>query len=73
MPMISLQVTDEEKKIIEDYAKSHDMSVTEIILEIFFKKSEDEFDLKVIAEYEADPDKTTYSHAEVKKMLGIEN
>ena len=32
---------------------------------------EDEFDLKVIAEYESDPDKKTYSHEEVKNMLKI--
>jgi len=29
--------------------------------------------LKVIEEFEADPDKTTYSLKEVAKMLGIEN
>ena len=73
MPMITLQVTDEEKEIIEDYAKSHDVSVSEVLVETFFEKLEDAYDLKAIEEYEADPDKTTYSLKEAAKMLGIEN
>jgi Ribbon-helix-helix protein, copG family. len=73
MPMITLQVTDEEKEIIEDYAKSHDMSVSEVLVEAFFEKLEDAYDLKAIEEYETDPDKTTYSLKEAAKMLGIEN
>jgi hypothetical protein len=40
-----------------------------VIKSAFFEKLEDEFDLKLIREYEADSDKTTYSHEEVKKML----
>ncbi|KAF5072579.1 hypothetical protein DSECCO2_200590 [anaerobic digester metagenome] len=73
MPMITLEVTDEEKEIIEDYAKSHDISVSEVLVEAFFEKLEDAYDLKAIEEYEADPDKTTYSLKEAAKMLGIEN
>lgn len=73
MPMITLQVTDEEKEIIENYAKSHDMGVSEVLVEAFFEKLEVAYGLKVIEEFEADPDKTTYSLKEVVKMLGIEN
>ena len=73
MPTITIQVTDEEKEIIEDYAKSHDISVSEVLVETFFEKLEDAYDLKAIEEYEADPDKTTYSLKEAAKMLGIEN
>lgn len=73
MPMITLQVTDEEKEIIEDYAKSHDVSVSEALVEAFFEKLEDAYDLKAIEEYEVDPDKTIYSLKEAAKMLGIEN
>lgn len=73
MPTITIQVTDEEKEIIEDYAKSHDMSVSEVLVEAFFEKLEDVYDLKAIEEYEADPDKTTYLVKEAAKMLGIED
>lgn len=73
MPTITIQVTDEEKEIIEDYAKSHSISVSEVLVETFFEKLEDAYDLKAIEEYEADPDKTTYSLKEATKMLGIEN
>ncbi len=73
MPIITLQMDEEEKEIIENYARSHDMDVSEMLLEVFFEKLEDESDLRAIAEYEADSDKTTYSHYEAKKMLGIED
>lgn len=57
---------------MESYAKLHGINLSEAIKEAFFEKLEDEFDLKVIAEYESDPDKKTYSHEEVKTMLGID-
>jgi len=72
MAHVSLRVTDQEKSWMESYAKLHGVKLSEAIKEAFFEKLEDEFDLKVISEWEANPDKTTYSHDEVKKMIGLE-
>lgn len=72
MAHVSLRVTDQEKSWMESYAKLHGVKLSEAIKEAFFEKLEDEFDLKVIAEWEANPDKTTHSHDEVKKMIGLE-
>jgi len=73
MAHVSLSVTDQEKVWMESYAKLHGINLSEAIKEAFFEKLENEFDLKAIAEYEADPDKTFYSHKEVAKELGLED
>ena len=46
--MITLQVTDEEKEMIENYAKSHDMGVSEVLVEAFFDKLEVAYGLNLI-------------------------
>ena len=74
MPHVSLRVTDEEKKWMESYAKLQGLNLSDAIKEAFFEKLEYEYDLKVIKEYEAEKAKGNikfYSHAEVKKMLGL--
>lgn len=72
MAHIFLSVTDQEKSWMESYAARHGLDLSEAIKEAFFDKIEDAYDLKVIAEFEADPDKTTYSLEEVKTILGID-
>ncbi|MDI9476056.1 MAG: type II toxin-antitoxin system RelB family antitoxin [Natronincolaceae bacterium] len=54
MAHVSLRVTDEEKKIMENYANWLGVSLSDAIKTAFFEKIEDEYDLRVIAEYEAD-------------------
>ena len=68
---ISIRVTWEEKQQIDSYAKLQGKSVSEMMKELFFEKLEDEFDLKLIQEYENEQDKETYSLAEAKKILGL--
>ncbi|MCL2812120.1 MAG: DUF6290 family protein [Clostridia bacterium] len=72
MPHISLRVSENEKLWMESYARLHGLNISEAIKAAFIEKLEDEYDLKVIEEYEADPDKTMYSLEEVGKLLGIE-
>ena len=71
MPHISIRVSEQEKYQMETYAKLQGLNLSDAIKSVFFEKLEDEFDLKLIQEYESDPDKTAYSHDEVKKMLGL--
>ena len=71
MPHVSIRVSEQEKREMENYAKFQGRTLSDVLKAVFFDKLEDEFDLKLIKEYEDEPDKTTYSHEEVKKMLGI--
>lgn len=52
MAHISLRVTDEEKKLMENYADFCGVTLSDAIKAIFFNKLEDEYDLQTIAEYE---------------------
>lgn len=72
MPHVSLRVTEQEKKWMDSYAQLHGVKLSDAIKDAFFEKLEDEYDLKCIREYEANPDTKCYSHKEVKEMLGLE-
>ena len=56
---------------MENYARLQGLNLSDVIKTVFFNRLEDEFDLRLIQEYEAEPDKTTHTHQEVKKMLGL--
>jgi len=71
MPHISIRVSEQEKNQIESYAKLQGLNLSEAIKLAFFSKLEDEFDISLIQEYESDPNEITYSHEEVKKLLGL--
>ena len=71
---ISLRLNDEDTLLIKKYAELKRMSVSELIRQTMMDRIEDENDLKVyekaLAEYHANP--VTYSHDEVRKMLGLD-
>ena len=71
--VISIRMTEEEKKLADAYAKLNGMSLSEAIKRAYFEKIEDEYDIAIadmaLREYEKNP--KTYSHEEVKKMLGL--
>ena len=71
--VISIRMTEEEKKLADAYAKLNGVSLSEAIKRAFFEKIEDEYDIALadmaLREYEKNP--KTYSHEEVKKMLGL--
>jgi len=76
MPNISLRVSEEEKAYMDSYAKTHGISLSEAIKRAFFEKLEDEYDLKLIKEYEEDLKKGNmkfYTFEETMKKLGIED
>ena len=66
---------DKETQIVEDYMKQNEMNFSEVakqaILEMIFQ---DDADLtafnQAMEEYKKNP--TTYTHAEVKKWLGLQ-
>lgn len=61
MSHISLRVTEEEKNLIESYAKLQAKSVSEVLKNAFFERLEDEFDLAAIREYESRDDHKYYT------------
>jgi hypothetical protein len=73
MMSFSIQMTDEEQRLASSYAKLHALSLTEAFKRALFEKIEDEYDAAVgeaaYAEYLKNP--VTYSHAEMKEMLGL--
>ena len=70
---ISIRLTTEEKALAESYAKLHSLSLGEAFKKALFDKIEEEYDIAVAdeayKEYLANP--KTYSHEEVKDILGL--
>lgn len=52
MSTISFRVPDEELRILKAYAKINNSSLSEIIRATMLERIENEYDLKVFAEYE---------------------
>lgn len=73
MAHVSLRVSDQEKKWMENYAKLHGKSLSDAIKQAFFEKLEDEYDLSVISEYEQEKPVKLYSMSEVMEELGLED
>ena len=70
--VVSIRMTDEERKLAEAYAKLNGATLSDSIKKAYFEKIEDEFDValakEALKEYEKDP--KTYSLEEMKKFLG---
>lgn len=71
---ISLRLDEQDSKLIKAYAELNGISVSELVRRTVLERIEDEFDLqafeKAMKSYRENP--TTYSHAEVVKMLADE-
>ena len=71
--VVSIRMSEEEKRVAESYAKLHGLTLSEAIKRALFEKIEDEYDIadaeESYREFEKDP--KTYSHEEIKKMLGL--
>ena len=59
MAVITLNVTDEEKKLITDFSEANNMSISELILKII-ENLEDEEDYKLALERINDPNNKAY-------------
>lgn len=74
MATISLRIPDEDLQVLKAYAKSHNKTLSEIIISTMIEKIEDEYDLKVIEEYEKEKEAgtlKTYSHEELWSEFGL--
>ena len=71
--VISIRMTDEEKRLADAYAKLNGVSLSEAIKSAYYQKIEDEYDIALadyaLKEYENNP--KTYSLDELMKELGL--
>jgi len=71
--VISIRMSNEERQLADAYAKLNGVSLSEAIKRAYFEKIEDEYDIALadaaLREYEKNP--KTYTHDEIKKMLGL--
>ena len=71
--VVSIRMTEEEKQLGVAYAKLNGTSLSEAMKRAYFEKIEEEYDIALadaaLREYEKNP--KTYSHEEVKKILGL--
>jgi len=71
MATITLNVTDEEKKLITDFSEANNMSISELILKII-EDLEDEEDYKLAEQIINDPNtKYTEGIEDLAKECGI--
>ena len=72
MAIITLNVTDEEKKLITDFSEANNMSISELILKII-EDLEDEEDYKLAEQIINDPNtKYTEGVEDLAKECGID-
>lgn len=69
----SIRLSAEEKNLAESYSKLHGLSLGEAFKKALFEKIEDEYDISIAdeayREFQKNP--KTYSHEEVKEILGL--
>ncbi|MDO4198938.1 MAG: DUF6290 family protein [Erysipelotrichaceae bacterium] len=72
--VVSIRLNEEDEKLFRSYAQNNHMSLSELFRSAVLEKIEDEYDLEIyrqsLKEYNENP--VSYSHEEVRKMLGIE-
>ena len=71
--VVSIRMTEEERQLADAYAKINGVSLSEAIKRAYFEKIEEEYDIALadsaLREYEKDH--KTYTHEEIKKLLGL--
>lgn len=69
---ITFRIPEEEKKLVSEYAKAHDVTLTELYRKALLEQIEDELDLNILrkAMKESDGDEGI-SIEEMEKMLDV--
>lgn len=70
---ISLRLSDEDSKLIKDYAQINNMSISDLVRQAVIEKIENEIDLeaynKALKNFKKNP--KTYTLDEIEKELGL--
>ncbi|MCL2354122.1 MAG: DUF6290 family protein [Defluviitaleaceae bacterium] len=73
MENVLLELTLEEKEHLKTYFDEQKKTVEDVIRDFILEKiEEDRQDLKILEDYEANPDRKTYSLDELDSLLGID-
>ena len=71
--VISIRMTEEEKRLADAFARINGISLSEAIKRAYFEKIEEEYDIALadsaLREYKKNP--KTYSLKELKEELGL--
>ncbi|MGN0693291.1 MAG: type II toxin-antitoxin system RelB family antitoxin [Lentihominibacter sp.] len=70
--MISLRLTEDDERLIREYAGYYGMTISEFMRKAAIERIEDEYDLNALKEYERrknDGELELYSHDEVWSKL----
>lgn len=69
----SIRFTKEERKLADDYAKSHGISLSEALKGALFEKIEEEYDIALYqkAKKEFDKNNKIYSLKDIKEIYGL--
>ena len=76
MNTVTLQLNDEEQSILARAAKIYDGDIPSMMKQLVFEHLEDEFDLRIIADYEARErrgETEYYSAEQMWHMLGLDD
>jgi len=71
MDTITIRLNEQESQIFKEYAELNDIPLSTLFKKTLVEKMEDEFDMNVIAEYENNGTHETYTHEELKEILGL--
>lgn len=73
MDVINVRVNEVDKKLLENYAKSNNKTISDVIRDSIDEIIENEIHLKLYEEgmKEFEKDSTTYTHDEVLRELGL--
>lgn len=71
MSTITIRLNDEELDAFKSYAELNEVPLSTLFKKTLEEKMEDEFDMQVITEYETESSEETYTHDEMKKILGL--
>lgn len=76
MSVISVRVTDEEREVLEKAAKLYKGGLSSMIKRLVFEKLEDDYDLKIIEDYEKREKEgklKIHSYEEMMKLAGLDD
>lgn len=68
MATISLRIPEEELNILKDYARIHNASLSSIIRNTMMERIENEYDMKVFAEYETQKENGSLKTRPIDKL-----
>lgn len=68
---ITIRLEEQEKILFKEYAKTHDMTISELIRTAMLERLEDEYDLAAYLEAIKDDNGIRYSHEDMMKEFGL--